>query len=141
MGGEIFLAGYLPILFAIRGKKWYNGAGLKYRSVQRGIREDMADMENDKQVQFNFLKSYDFMKLGQALDHKNWQIAAMTVQRMQKGAQEAGLAVFERQFSSIRQCIIHKQGKQAKDILALVIAKRAQLLNQHASEADAGRAD
>lgn len=101
----------------------------------------MADMENEKQVQFNFLKSYDFMKLGQALDHKNWQIAAMTVQRMQRGAQEAELTVFERQFSSIRQCIIHKQGKQAKDILALVTAKRAQLLNQHASETGAGRAD
>ena len=102
---------------------------------------DIENMENKEHVQFNYLKSYDFMKLGQALDHKNWQIAAMTIQRMQKGAQEAGLTVFERQFGSIRQCIIHKQGKQAKDILALVIAKRAQLLNQHALKANAGKAD
>lgn len=93
----------------------------------------MENTDNKKQMQFNFLKSYDFMKLGQALDHKNWQIAAMTLQRMQKSAQEAELDTFERQFVSIRQCVIHKQGKQAKDILALVIAKRAQLLKQYAS--------
>lgn len=77
-----------------------------------------------------FLKSYDFMKLGQAVNHGNWQVAMMTLQRMQKKTQELEFDMFERQFMNIRQCIIHKQGKQAKDILALIMAKRAQLLNQ-----------
>lgn len=75
-----------------------------------------------------FLQSYDFMKLGQAINHRNWQVAAMTVQRMQKRIGELELHTFERQFVGIRQCILHKQDKQAKDILALVMAKRAQLL-------------
>lgn len=107
-------------------------------------REEMISTENTdnkERMQLNFLKSYDFMKLGQALDHKNWQIAAMTVQRMQKGAQEAELETFDRQFINIRQCIIHKQGKQAKDILALVTAKRAQLLNQYTAKNNTGRID
>lgn len=77
-----------------------------------------------------FLESYDFMKLGQALNCENWQAAMMTLQRMQKKTQEINLDIFERQFMNIRQCIVHKQGKSAKDILAFVMAKRAQLLNQ-----------
>ena len=83
--------------------------------------------ENDT-ARLEFLKSYDFMKLGQAINHKNWQVAAMTIQRMQGRVQELGLEMFERQCTGIRQCILHKNDKQAKDILALVMAKRAQLL-------------
>lgn len=77
-----------------------------------------------------FLKSYDFMKLGQAINHENWQVAMMTLQRMQKKTQELEMNAFEKQFMNIRQCIVHKQGKPAKDILALIMTKRAQLLNQ-----------
>ena len=76
-----------------------------------------------------FLKSYDFMKLGQAIEHGNWQVAAMTSQRMQKAAQELEMDMFVRQLTNIRQCIMHKQGKSAKDILALMVARRAQMLN------------
>lgn len=76
-----------------------------------------------------FLRSYDFMKLGQAVHHENWQVAMMTLQRMQKKMQELEIDMFERQFINIRQCIVHKQAKPAKDILAFVMAKRAQLLN------------
>lgn len=90
----------------------------------------MSENTNSKAAQQEFLKSYDFMKLGQAINHANWQIAAMTLQRMQKKAAELELSVFDRQFTNIRQCIIHKQGKQAKDILALVIARRAQMLKE-----------
>ena len=31
-----------------------------------------ADKEEAK---FSFLRSYDFMKLGQAINHQNWQVA------------------------------------------------------------------
>lgn len=78
----------------------------------------------------DFLTSYDFMKLGQALHHENWQIAMVTVQRMLKSVQGLGLDILERQLTGIRQCIIHKQARQAKDILALLTAKRAQLLRE-----------
>lgn len=93
-----------------------------------------------EEAKLNFLKSYDFMKLGQALNHGNWQIAMVTLQRMQKNVRDLGLDTFERQLVSIRQCIIHKQGRQAKDILALMIAKRAQLLKQSLQE-DTGQTD
>ncbi|MBD5457828.1 MAG: hypothetical protein HDR27_04560 [Lachnospiraceae bacterium] len=85
-------------------------------------------MNDNDTARLEFLKSYDFMKLGQAVNHKNWQVAAMTVQRMQSRIKELELDMFERQFMGIRQCILHKNDKQAKDILALVMAKRAQFL-------------
>lgn len=90
-----------------------------------------TEKENAK---LEFLKSNSFMKLGQAIEHGNWQVAAMTVGRMQKTVSELGLDMFEKQLAGIRQCIIHKQGKQAKDILALVVAKRAKMLNVKATQ-------
>ncbi len=84
-----------------------------------------------------FLKSYDFMKLGQAIEHGNWQMAAMTSQRMQKTAQELEMDMFVRQLANIRQCIMHKQGKAAKDILALMVARRTQMLNDIEKSRDA----
>lgn len=91
-------------------------------------------MNENESARLEFLKSYDFMKLGQAVNHKNWQVAAMTVQRMQSRIKELELDVFERQFTGIRQCILHKNDKQAKDILALVMAKRAQFLKAYDSQ-------
>lgn len=85
-------------------------------------------MNDNDAARMEFLKSYDFMKLGQAINHRNWQVAAMTVQRMHSRVRELGMDTFERQFTGIRQCILHKNDKQAKDILALVMAKRAQFL-------------
>lgn len=89
--------------------------------------ENRDDREADRLA---FLQSYDFMKLGQAVNHRNWQVAAMTVQRMQSRVQELELHVFAKQLTGIRQCILHKQEKQAKDILALVMARRAQMLKE-----------
>lgn len=94
--------------------------------------------ENDA-ARLEFLKSYDFMKLGQAVNHRNWQVAAMTVQRMQNSVRELQLDMFERQLTGIRQCILHKNDKQAKDILALVMAKRAQLLKNMSDNHSLGR--
>lgn len=93
--------------------------------------ENRDEREKDR---LEFLQSYDFMKLGQAINHRNWQAAAMTVQRMQSRIQALGLDVFERQFTGIRQCILHKQERQAKDILALVMARRAQMLKAQAEK-------
>jgi len=91
---------------------------------------EMEEMDDNDTARLEFLKSHDFMKLGQAIDHRNWQVAAMTVQRMQSHIQDLGLDSFERQFMGIRQCIRHKNDRQAKDILALVMAKRAQMLKR-----------
>lgn len=90
----------------------------------------MEQIERNEQQIERFFRSYDFMKLGQAINHGNWQAAAMTAQRMSGSARELGLSSFESQLNGIRQCILHKQGKQAKDILALMSAKRVQWLKQ-----------
>ena len=77
----------------------------------------------------DFCKSLDFMKLGQAINRENWQIAVGTLQRMQKKAGEAGCDTFDRNFIQLKQCLMHKEQLAAKNILALIIAKRAQILN------------
>ena len=81
------------------------------------------------EVQINFLKSLDFMRLGQAINHNQWQSASMIVRRLDEGAKEATFMEFERQFVGLRQCINRKDTYEAKQILAIVVNKRARYLN------------
>lgn len=69
------------------------------------------------------------MKLGQAINRGQWQSAAMTVRRLDMKAKEAGMNDFERNFTGIRQCINRKEIQEAKQILAVVVNKRAKYLN------------
>lgn len=77
-----------------------------------------------------FLKGKDFLKLGQAISHGNWQVAQMTAQRMQKNAKEAGVSEFDRQLIMIKQCIMGRKKTEAQNILAVMVAKRVSLLNR-----------
>ena len=77
-----------------------------------------------------FIKGYDFMRLGQAISHQQWQAAAMTLRRMEMQAKKPELACFARQFAGIRQAIMRKAGNEAKQILAQVTAKRVRMLEQ-----------
>ena len=79
--------------------------------------------------QLKFLKSLDFMRLGQAINQNQWQSAAMIVRRLGQTATAVGFADFERQFTGLRQCINRKNTYEAKQILALVVNKRAKYLN------------
>lgn len=76
-----------------------------------------------------FLRSLDFMKLGQAINHEQWQSAAMIVRRLDMNAKEVGFVDFERQFTGLRQCINRKDVYEAKQIMAIVVNKRAKYLN------------
>ena len=69
------------------------------------------------------------MKLGQAINHGQWQCAAMIVRRLGMRAKEVGFEEFERQFTGLRQCINRKNAYEAKQILAIVVNKRAKYLN------------
>ncbi len=80
--------------------------------------------------QLKFLKSLDFMRLGQAINHEQWQSAAMIVRRMGETAKAVELADFDRQFTGLRQCINRKNAYEAKQILAVVVNKRAKYLNE-----------
>lgn len=84
---------------------------------------------NYTKEQTEFLKSLDFMRLGQAINREQWQSAAMTIRRLDMKAKEVGMNDFERNFTGIRQCINRKDGNEAKQILAVVINKRAKHLN------------
>ena len=79
--------------------------------------------------QIEYLKSLDFMRLGQAINREQWQSAAMTIRRLDMKAKEVGMTDFERNYTGIRQCINRKDGNEAKQILAVVVNKRAKYLN------------
>ncbi len=74
-----------------------------------------------------FLKGLDFMRLGQAVNGKRWESAAMCARRMSDEAQKLGLDCFQRQFTGIRQNIARKDMQEVKNILSLVVVKRIQL--------------
>lgn len=88
----------------------------------------MIDMNYTKE-QIEFLKSLDFMRLGQALNRGQWQSAAMAIRRLDMKAKEVQMNDFERNFTGIRQCINRKDSNEAKQILAVVVNKRAKHLN------------
>lgn len=78
-----------------------------------------------------FLKSKDFMKLGQAITHQNRQVAIMTANRLIKNCKEAGVEGFEKNFTAIRQCVMAMKFSDALNILTLVTAKRVKLLKKY----------
>ena len=84
---------------------------------------------NFTKEQTEFLKSLDFMRLGQAINREQWQSAFMTIRRLNDKANEVGIHDFERNFTGIRQCINRKEKEEAKQILAVVVNKRAKYLN------------
>ena len=78
---------------------------------------------------YHYCKSIDFMKIGQAVEHGNWQAAINALQRLQKRASEIGYDVFDRNYTNLRQCLLHREQRAAKDALAVIIAKRVRILN------------
>ena len=79
--------------------------------------------------QLGVLKSTDFLRLGQNISHGNWNGAGMTLVRLQKNCSEVGLDSFDRNFVSLKQCIIRKETTNAKDVMAIVTNKRVALIN------------
>lgn len=89
---------------------------------------------NCTKEQIEFLKCLDFMRLGQAINREQWQSAAMIIRRLDGKAKECGMNDFERNFTGIRQCINRKDSKEAKQILTVVINRRAKYLNAISQE-------
>lgn len=77
-----------------------------------------------------FLKSTVFMNLGQNINHSSWQSAMMTLNRMKKASEEAGVHDFDRQMASLRQCILNRNKKDALDCMASVVSRRVSLINE-----------
>lgn len=74
-----------------------------------------------------FIQGYDFMRLGQAVNGKRWESAAMCARRMSMEAEKLGLDCFQRQFTGLRQNIARKDMQEVKNLLSLVIVKRIRI--------------
>lgn len=92
---------------------WYN--------IQEDLTMDITD----------FLSSKDFMKLGQAIEHKNWSAAGMIAQRMQRDAKEAGVSDLDRQLVMIKQCIASRKKTEALNTLVAMVSKRVKMMEQN----------
>lgn len=75
-----------------------------------------------------FLESYDFMKLGQALNRGQWNSAMMTLQRMNASVQKLGIRSMIQPLKAVRLAVLGRNVKQAKQALAALIGKRVQLI-------------
>ena len=76
------------------------------------------------------LKSKDFMKIGQAIEHGNWQVAMMAIGRMITKATELEDEYFVKHFKQLKMAAASRNKQQAQNILALIVNKRAKLLNE-----------
>ncbi len=74
-----------------------------------------------------FIQGYDFMRLGQAVNGKRWESAAMCARRMSMEAEKLGLECFQRQFTGLRQNIARKDIQEVKNLLSLVVVKRIRI--------------
>lgn len=83
----------------------------------------------DLEARDKFFHSRDFMLLGQALDRENFRSVHMIVMRMQNDCRNCDLPDFTRSLNNLRQAANAKNVTACKDILAVMIAKRAQYLN------------
>lgn len=76
----------------------------------------------------SFIRSYDFMRLGQAAGRGQWQSAAMTIRRMDMMAKKLGAECFLRQFAGLKQAVARKNAQETKQILVAVTAKRVKII-------------
>lgn len=97
-------------------------------------------MEINKEIE-DFIKSFDFMRLGQAISNERWQSAAMIIQRMDRTAKSCGINNFEKQFTALRISINRKNVTDCKSILSGIINKRVQILKEIMNENDSERED
>lgn len=74
-----------------------------------------------------FIQGYDFMRLGQAVNGKHWESAAMCARRMSLEAEKLGLECFQRQFAGLRRNIAGRDMQEVKNLLSLVIVKRIRI--------------
>lgn len=109
--------------------EWKN-YGIDITRTNYGSSEKLTEEETKIYITdlTQFLKSLDFMKLGQAVSHDRWESAAMIIRRMDSQAKALGLVCMERPFTGLRQSVNRKNMADAKQILAGVISKRVQLL-------------
>ena len=89
---------------------------------------EVTIMEKYLEEVTSFVRSLEFMRLGQAISHKQWQAAAMKANKLTKEIQKLGITGFERPMTGVRQNVNRKNGEEALQALSLIINKRVKLL-------------
>lgn len=77
-----------------------------------------------------YINNIDFMRMGQAIAHEQWQVAFMTLRRLEQRAREIGFSDFEQQFVGLRHAIQREDIKEVKQALTLITNKRARIINE-----------
>lgn len=93
-------------------------------NVEKGMENHGGEYEEKLR---QFIMGYDFMRLGQTVNHGRWESAMMSIRRMSMQADSLGLDCFQRQFTGLRQNVARKDIQETKNILSLVIVKRIQI--------------
>lgn len=84
-------------------------------------------IENEK---LTFLRSNDFLKLGTAVNDKNWDIVMMTVRRMEQKAQELGMDDMARRLKQVKIAAQSRNREQGLASIAQISSRRAQFINE-----------
>lgn len=98
--------------------------GADYEQAMPQIREKEAYTEAVKA----FFSSHDFMRLGQAIHHKQWQAASMKAMKMSNRARELGCVGIEKPLNGIRMNINYRNDQEALQLLSVLITKRVRIL-------------
>lgn len=95
--------------------------------MKKEMKEEMK--EETKELE-KFLKSYDFMRIGQSVSRGQWPAAMMALRRMEQEMRRLGLDGMLRQTTQLRAAIAERNEIRAKNALALLIQKRVQMLRK-----------
>ena len=71
---------------------------------------------------------YDFIRLEQTLNNTQWSAAFTSITRLEQKAKELGINSFLKPFDGIRDAIIQKNIRSAKQSLAVFNNKKSQIL-------------
>lgn len=92
-------------------------------------------MESQEKI-IEFLKSPAFMRLGRQMQGNNWQGMCMGIRSMQQKCKELELTVFDRHLMQLRDAAMHRDTNGCKQILALMVTRRVQLLKEMEQKKD-----
>ena len=75
-----------------------------------------------------YMACYDFIRLEQTLNNTQWSAAFTSITRLEERARELGINSFLKPFDGIRDAIIQKNIRSAKQSLAVFNNKKSQIL-------------
>ncbi len=111
-------------------EKLFSALKLSGADYSRVLKEPINEVDEVRYINslLDYLKGYDFMKLGHDISNGQWGNAQTRSSRMGRMAMELGLMDFHRLLAGIRQNAAAKNKNEAKQLLAVLVSKRVRLL-------------